>query len=217
MTSADLGRVYSEEWYRTFEGLEAEMRSLACVLTAELPIPVGSRVVDVGCGPAELLKWLLRLGCKVTGVEGSPYGEVAAKRTLRCEGSTSWSVRRMDLRRGGELPAGDVTVCIEVAEHLPAESADTLVKMLAGSVGKEGVLVWTAAEPGQGGHDHQNEQPPEYWTEKFDSAGLWRDADAGKRIRDALRTPIRHQFWLREGLQVFRPKRPAVGWKFERV
>ncbi len=62
----------------------------------------------------------------------------------------------------------DVAISLEVAEHLPAASADTFVATL---VGLAPVLVFSAAVPEQGGASHLNEQWPEYWAKRFRAHG----------------------------------------------
>ena len=58
----------------------------------------------------------------------------------------------------------DMAMSLEVAEHLPEESADGFVKGLCMS---SDIVLFSAAHPGQGGDGHINEQPKEYWIEKF--------------------------------------------------
>jgi SAM-dependent methyltransferase len=65
----------------------------------------------------------------------------------------------------------DMTICLEMAEHLPAIMADDLVKFLCDS-SKEYIL-FSAAIPGQGGMGHINEQWPNYWLDKFNALGWY--------------------------------------------
>ena len=62
----------------------------------------------------------------------------------------------------------DLLLCLEVAEHLPANKAEHLVKTCASH---SNTIFWSAATPGQGGYHHVNEQPHEYWIEKFAAHG----------------------------------------------
>lgn len=98
----------------------------------------------------------------------------------------------------------DLVTCIETAEHLPPSAADTLCQTIARHCAPNGVLVFTAALPGQGGVDHLNEQPPTYWRDK-----LWRAR------RFTLNRPMTAEvallwsytcgalFWLPPNVQVF--------------
>ena len=58
----------------------------------------------------------------------------------------------------------DLAISMEVAEHLKESSADTFIQTLCSSAN---VVLFSAAHPGQGGDGHINEQPLEYWIEKF--------------------------------------------------
>lgn len=58
----------------------------------------------------------------------------------------------------------DLVLCLEVAEHISDDSAITLINNLT-SLGK--IIIFSAAIKNQGGQNHINEQPFEYWIEKF--------------------------------------------------
>jgi hypothetical protein len=62
-------------------------------------------------------------------------------------------------------------LCLEVAEHLPADSAPTLIDSLV-SLGP--VILFSAAIPFQGGTHHVNEQWPEYWARHFSPRDIMR-------------------------------------------
>ncbi|HEU4929160.1 MAG TPA: hypothetical protein VFU38_04970, partial [Candidatus Krumholzibacteria bacterium] len=98
-------------------------------------------------------------------------------------------------------PRFDVAVSMEVAEHLPAPAADRYVDMLTRLAP---VVVFTAATPGQGGNDHVNEQPHEYWIEKFASRGLVLDRDTANRWSGEWERGGRVRDWYHRNLMVFR-------------
>lgn len=58
----------------------------------------------------------------------------------------------------------DLVVSLEVAEHIPKESADIFVKSL---INAGNLILFSAAIPNQGGQNHINEQWLTYWEEKF--------------------------------------------------
>jgi SAM-dependent methyltransferase len=75
----------------------------------------------------------------------------------------------------------DLAICLEVAEHLPPESAARLVANL---VHLAPIIVFSAAVPGQGGEHHVNEQWPSYWTALFVSHGYAGFNDLRLRLWD---------------------------------
>jgi SAM-dependent methyltransferase len=153
------------------------------------------RLLDVGCGTGALLAALKDMGVRVQGVEYAQAAlELCRKRGL--------NVLRLDL----EQPVGfdalddcDVSVSMEVAEHLPARFADRLVDLLCRA---RSAVVFTAAVPGQGGSDHVNEQPREYWIEKFTARGFDYDAARTARWREQWRERDVCR-WYHENLMVF--------------
>lgn len=152
-------------------------------------------VLDVGCGTGLILARLREHGVTIRGIEGS---RVAIRRSPVAD-----AIVRADLRNGvPDLGAFDVALCIEVAEHLPPESADVLV---AGLADASDVIVFTAAIPGQGGMGHLNEQPPAYWRERFRRHGFELDGLAAD-LRAAIAAHP-EPWWIHQNLSVFRRPR----------
>jgi len=58
---------------------------------------------------------------------------------------------------------------LEVAEHISAVLADAFVRYFENLAE---TIIFTAAQPGQGGTGHINEQPREHWISKFASIGF---------------------------------------------
>jgi hypothetical protein len=74
-----------------------------------------------------------------------------------------------DLRKPLQLGRTfDLAVSLEVAEHLPADSADAFVESLTRLAD---IVLFSAAIPHQGGEEHLNEQWPDYWEAKFTARG----------------------------------------------
>lgn len=134
-----------------------------------------SAVVDVGSGSGGLLAALARRRVPtLLGLESSADGVAAARRR-------NVDVRNCDLSKPFVLEKRfDVAVCLEVAEHLPASVAEQFVDCLASG---PDVLVFSAATPGQGGENHVNEQPHEYWIEKLRARGFAVDEQTTREVR----------------------------------
>jgi cyclopropane fatty-acyl-phospholipid synthase-like methyltransferase len=123
-------------------------------------------VVDVGCGEGTWLEMFAAHGCRVVGIDSDwvPRGRLRIAQEQFIAHDLAQS-----------LPESlyscpfDLVVSLEVAEHLPEARADGFVHDLArlGSY-----VMFSAATPGQGGYGHINEQPHEYWIERFQDLGF---------------------------------------------
>ena len=115
-------------------------------------------VVDVGCGPGAWTAEFKRTGAEVRGIDGY---DVKADQLL----ISPQEFDRRNLTEPLRLERRfDLVNCLEVAEHLPAARAPSLVEDLC-RLGD--VVVFSAAVPGQGGTHHINEQWPSYWIAFF--------------------------------------------------
>ena len=133
-------------------------------------------VIDVGSGSGALLAALQRRGVpRLAGLEGSEEG---LRRSRRLRVNAGFCDLTQPFRLG---PQFDVAVCLEVAEHLPADVADQFAGCLASG---PDVLVFSAATPGQGGENHVNEQPHDYWIEKLRAHGFAVDEEMTARVRE---------------------------------
>jgi hypothetical protein len=73
-----------------------------------------------------------------------------------------------------------LVICFEVAEHIDPRHNDEIVKQIYKSMETYGVLMFTAAQPGQGGVGHINNRPKAYWKQKFEALGLIHDDNMQK-------------------------------------
>ena len=118
-----------------------------------------SSVLDVGCGQGAWLAVWQRHGVHdLVGVDGSYVDRSRLLFAPECFYPHDLG-QPFDLGRSFGL-----VQCLEVAEHLPPDSAATLVDSL---VRHGEVIVFSAAPPGQGGHDHVNERSYDYWRALF--------------------------------------------------
>ena len=174
--------IYDAEYYAFIERTASESAPIIAESIVEIFDP--RSVLDVGCGTGALLHELRRRDISVAGLE---YSEEALK---YCR-ERNLNVIQFDLESDTNpfpLRTFDVVISIEVAEHLPERIADAFVDVIC----EHGdCVVFTAATPGQGGRDHVNEQPHQYWIEKFHRRNFrfletqterWRDEWEGEEV-----------------------------------
>ncbi len=147
-------------------------------------------VVDFGCGSAGWLAEAEALGAMSFGLDG-PWVPLEALEIAVDRFQVADLSKPVDLSR-----SFDLALCLEVAEHLPAESAAILVDTLTRHAP---AILFSAAVPGQGGTDHVNEAWPQTWCDLF--------ADAGFDCLDVLRKEIWNdpliEPWYRQNLLLF--------------
>jgi len=144
------------------------------------------RIIDVGCGPGIYVKALIDTGHDVTGIDidkSNPY----VKMDIFSEEFLQYT-------------NFDLCMCIEVAEHLPEDRAENLIKRL---VHTSNTILFSAAVPGQGGYGHINCQPKQYWVDKFNKNNYILDEDATNKFISFMKTGY-HMGWLINNAMVFK-------------
>jgi SAM-dependent methyltransferase len=121
-------------------------------------LPVQS-VIDIGCARGTWLReWQVQGVDDVLGVDGDYVDR------SKLEINPRYFVVR-DLATPFDLGRRfDMAQSLEVAEHLPPARAATFV---ADIVAHAGVVLFSAAPPGQGGENHLNERASDYWQRLF--------------------------------------------------
>ena len=148
---------YAELFFRyQREGSKRSARRLL----PEVIDPLGVRsVLDIGCGAGA---WVA--ACKDLGVsDGWGVDGAYLERSLLLFEQSKFQAK--DITQPFDLGRTfDLVLCLEVAEHVPKAAVESLVDNIVRH-GKK--VLFSAAPPGQGGEDHINEQPYEYWRDLF--------------------------------------------------
>ena len=198
----DLNAIYDEHFFSAYQGLQREDIRTAAEMVVQLLSP--KRVLDVGAGPGQFVGRLRELGVDAWGLDGSARAfdraDAAVRPYLWQEDVTA------DAERDAWQRSYDLVSCMEVAEHVPAEYADALVRKLCGECAPGGAIVFTGAPEGQGGHDHINCQPPAYWIEKFGTEGFSVDEAATATVKGEWVKIVRMP-WYGQNVLVFRASR----------
>lgn len=130
-------------------------------------------VLDVGCGTGRSLEYFLERGVDATGVEGSARAIARSSHAERIVQANLNNVVDLDRRF-------DLVWSYEVAEHIHPDFVDALMETFSRHGDR---VVLSAARPGQGGQGHFNEQPPEYWIERFSAHGYRVDEELTAELR----------------------------------
>jgi SAM-dependent methyltransferase len=188
--------VYNPLLFRDFHD-EAVKSAPGVMRAMRRVLPDARRCVDVGCGSGAYAAEARRQGLDAVGCEHNSTGRRwAARQGVQC--------LPFDLTRDPPCELSgpfDFAYCFEVAEHLPPELGEKLVRYISTLAP---LAVFTAAHPGQGGTGHINEQPRDYWIERFARAGMKHCAEASKALADEFRAESIKAFWLIENVMVFR-------------
>lgn len=141
--------------------------------------PTAQSIVDVGCGPGIFVARFSEDGLDAMGLEYSPRLRKKAKRL-------GVRVLPFDISKSSNHPFEkrfDIALSSEVAEHICEDLADAFVDYFDGL---SEIVIFTAAQPGQGGTGHVNEQSPDYWRKKFRKIGLNYNDGLTKSFRSTL-------------------------------
>jgi hypothetical protein len=159
------------------------------LVTAALPV---ASVLDVGCAEGVWLDAWRQAGVReVAGVDGT---YVQADRLWIAPAEFT----AMDLARPFDLGRRfDVVQSLEVAEHVPEAAARDFVASIARHSG--GLVLFSAAPPGQGGEHHVNERPYDYWRSLFQEHGF----HAHDYLRPLIAGDPKISFWYRHNVFLY--------------
>ena len=205
MSQSEPARAAEYPFPSTISNSAATRLSYNSLESADVVVPVvleyiqPASVVDFGCKHGEWLSVFRSHGA--SRLLGFDQAKRIAHGLMIDEGE----FRAVDLRERVRLDESfDLAVCVEVAEHLPADAAGPLIETLT-SVAP--VVLFSAAMPDQGGHGHFNEQPRRYWTELFGRHGF-QPVDC---LRPRIWQNARVAWWYRQNLFLFyNPSAPDI-------
>lgn len=174
--------IYDKEFYDRIGG--PSLRSAHTIAPFVAGIIKPCSVIDFGCGAGSWLKAFAECD-GVKDIQGLEFGDI--------EESTVFidqeKIRKFDLTRPYSSPRRyDLAISLEVAEHIPAEFATTVVDSL---VSASDIVLFSAAIPNQAGRNHINLQFPSYWAKLF--------AKHNYRVLDL----IRPKFWDNKDVEVW--------------
>lgn len=182
--------MYNKRYFDRIEKAEkVQALSLAEVLV-QMYNP--KSVADVGCATGLYLWPFHDIGLKTMGFDSS---EDAVKNAVVP------TVVKVDMTaKKFHTSKKDLVICLEVLEHIENELCDNVIDNI---VKMSGLVIFSAAQPGQKGTGHINCQTKEYWEQAFKMRGYEKDTEAEQKILDHV-TKQDHTEWFKNNLQVFK-------------
>jgi len=187
--------IYNPLTWRSFH--KSAVQSAPVVIGAiEQLFPAAAKYLDIGAGSGGYAAEVKRRGHEITACEYSRVGRLLARRQ---------GIRSLPFDLTREPPADlqchpDLAYCFEVAEHVPPALGDRLVRFAAESAP---ICIFTAAPPGQGGTGHINEQPREYWIQRFEHCGMKHDLPKTQHLSREFAKSATWTPWLTQNVMVF--------------
>lgn len=175
-----------------YEQVHNEEKPFADRLAAWIKSYLNPRdALDLGCGPGIHTYALNDNDVPCIGIDIDD--RVDEKNYLRQESM---------LELNGKYTA-DLVICFEVAEHIDPMHNDEIVNQIYQSLKSGSILMFTAAQPGQGGVGHINNRPKSYWKNKFEQTGLIYDDQMVKECIDFCKQGY-HMGWFVNNILCFK-------------
>jgi SAM-dependent methyltransferase len=180
---------YDEVFYRTHSRGVRDSAGVIVPLIISLVQP--RSVIDVGCGTGTWLAQFVECGiADYLGIDGNWVDraslEIPVDHFTACDLTKALAVKR----------EFDLAICLEVAEHLPCESAAGFIQSLTKLAP---IVAFSAAIPLQGGTGHQNESWQAEWSEHF-ASNDYLPLDA---LRPRIWSDERVAFWYAQNLILY--------------
>lgn len=185
--------MYDVDYYKTINEEEGQQAERLADLLIWIYVP--KSVLDVGSATGLYLKPFADRGITVTGVDNSE--SAVADEVLQVPRKL---IKTIDITKQPIGATADLALCIEVLEHIAPNDAAAAVKHL---VATTNTIVFSAAQPGQGGVGHVNCQPKDYWERLFLAEGFERDRRDEEYIKIIMAAGY-HLGWLINNLMILK-------------
>ena len=174
-----------------YEGIDDEEREQARRLAIYFKSYGIMEVLDVGCGPGTYVDEFLKVDIHAMGIDIDPR----CKQNAHCEVVDVTKERADSFYKDIQM-----ILSLEVGEHIPEEYSWKYVDYI--SQCNPGMVVFSAAKPGQGGDGHINCQEKSYWAHRFEKRGYAYDPVATDDIRKYMASGY-HLGWFTQNVMIF--------------
>ena len=186
MAKTKISSLTADEWREQLEPFDSWNRRLILATFGLFGIP-GS-YLDVGSGTGAMVDIARSLGINALGIDAIAQ---TPDKIVDLTGP-------VNLDRQFSL-----VTCIEVAEHIAPFHSEILCGNIARHVEDGGVLIFTAAAPGQAGEGHVNLRLSTVWRSWLYDRRLWYREDMTFRLKLAWQLIPMPMMWLPDNVQVF--------------
>ena len=189
-----LNDLYRKGWYEVsyfnYNEIETEEKPFADRLATWIKENINPvHCLDIGCGPGTYVRSLRDCELEAVGIDIDERVENIPH---------LYRQSMFDCNFTAEL-----VLCLEVAEHIETELSADVAKSVCDAVRRPGILIWSAAHPGQGGVGHINCQTKEYWQELIESNGLVRDKTMEQQMIEYISNGY-HMGWFVQNAMIFK-------------
>jgi len=160
---------------------------LSSIIISHVEKTGSETVYDFGCGTGE---YLMNLKNSMPGIIGTGFEGSQTNRLFN-------NIVQQDLSEPFLLEPADLSISIEVGEHIPKEFEQTFIDNISNNTKSHLIVSW--AIEGQVGLGHVNCQNNDYVISQFEKRGWVHDSDTSNTYRSAIPKDI----WLFNTLLVF--------------
>ena len=172
---------------------DASSRHSAMTISRLLRAPLAvDSVLDIGCAYGTWLAAWRQAG--VATIHGADGTYVNQDRLVIPRNAFTQADLAAPLALGSRF---DLVQSLEVAEHIAEASARQFIVNLVNH--SNGLVLFSAAPPGQGGEFHVNEQGYDYWRQKFAAHGY----GAFDYVRPRIASDTSISFWYRYNIILY--------------
>ena len=135
-------------------------------------------IIDYGCGIGAYLESGLKNN--ITKLKGFDIG--GEKLVPYIDSSIKEYIEFVDCTIAIPTDKYDCVISLETGEHVEPEGSDVFIDNITNSLSDNGLVLFSAAPPGQGGSGHINCQPKSFWMEKFEKRGVHENKELTDKI-----------------------------------
>jgi cyclopropane fatty-acyl-phospholipid synthase-like methyltransferase len=146
-------------------------------------------ILDIGCGTGAMVKLARLNGIEAVGIDQLEMEPPDITHDLE---------KPIDLGKKYGL-----VICLEVVEHISEFNEDIILRTIQNHAHKNGMLLFSAAHPGQGGDHHKNLRSAKYWRSMLFHRGMNYREDITNRMRIAWLNIPHPMDWLISNVQLF--------------